>query len=129
MAALLWASCIVYVGFGFSMAVAEPGESAVFTFVFWWVIAAIFAAPFWFPVLVAKRLGTIAGVLRLGSLVGLLLVALVAGHQFYFDLNRSIQGHEVTFIELFLDALVTGVSALSAFIVFQSNSREIDSDA
>jgi len=113
----------VYLGAGFSLAVAEPGESSLSIFIFWSLFGAILAAPFWLPVFASNKPGVIAGVLRLGSLVGLAVATFVAGHQFYFDINRSIQGQEVSFTELLLDVLVAIVSAISIYIVFKSNSR------
>ena len=110
------------------MAVAEPGESAFGSFVFWALLAAIFAAPFWLPVITSNQPGVIAGVLRLGSLIVLVLVTLIAGHLFYFDLDCSIQGQEVSIAELLIDALVAGISAISVFIVFKSDARAVAND-
>ena len=119
-AALLWGGCVAFMGLGFS-AMAEPDEFDVSTRLFWIFLGIAFAVPFWLPVFVSRSSSHIAAVIRLGSIIFMLLIAVVAVHQLYFDVNRSVRGHEVSLTELTIGALIAFFSVICAAFVFRSD--------
>ena len=119
-AALLWGGCVAFMGLSFSV-MAEPYDFDVAKQLFWILLGFTFAAPFWLPVLISGSSSLIASVIRLCSIFFLMLFAAMAAHQFYFDVNRSFSGNEVSLIELTLDSLIAIFSIVSAALVFRSD--------
>lgn len=118
--ALLWGGWWAYNGMVFS-AIAEPEEFDLIRSLFWVAFGVVIATPFWMPAVIS---GIGAGVIKLFSLVCFVFVLVLAVHQTYFDINRSIRGQDVPISEIALDTLIAIFSVCCAVIVFRCGRKK-----
>lgn len=117
--AITFTGCVAYLGFNFSLAVEEPNTSIVTTLVFWLCVGGLTASPFWMPIALLNRSSVIAGVFRLGCLLGLAAIASICGYQLVFDISRSQGGQQVGVAEFGLDSFLTMISVVCIMLVYK----------